>query len=130
MTARHPHEVLLDKAKEEFAGIFETTAQGFYIYMDDPHWVCNERLATMLGYASAAELHGAASGSEFLDVAVVPESQDRVVEAYTDSVESKRASSVPVTWKKKDGGTLDTETIFVPISFRGTDLTIHFVTAI
>jgi PAS domain-containing protein len=129
MTAKHTHEALLEEVTREYADIFETTAQGFYIYLDDPHWVCNDRLATMLGYASPAELHSAANALEFLDVAVAQESQDRVVEAYTDSVDSKRASSIPVTWKKKGGGTLDTQTIFVPISFRGTALTIHFVTA-
>ena len=130
MTAAHPHEVLLDQIEEEFSGIFRDTTQGVYIYMDDSHWICNDRLAAMLGYASAAELHSAATASPFLDVAVAAESQQRVVSAYTDSVNSKAASSIPVTWKKKGGGTLNTETIFVPISYQGTALTIHFVAPI
>jgi len=130
MTAEHSHEVLLDQVEDEFSGIFRDTTQGVYIYLDDSHWACNERLAIMLGYASAAELHSEATASPFLDVAVADESQERVVDAYMDSVDNKAASSIPVVWKKKGGGTVSTETIFVPISVQGTALTIHFVTAV
>lgn len=126
-TAGHPHEELLDQIKEEFSDLFQQTSQGVYIYMDDPHWICNDRLATMLGYASAAELHNLATASPFLDVTVPAESQERVIKAYMNSVNNKTASSIPVTWKKKGGATLKTETIFVPISYKGTALTIHFV---
>jgi hypothetical protein len=119
---------LLDQIKEEFSGILQNTSQGVYIYMDDPHWICNERLAIMLGYASAAEFHSLATASPFLNVALPADSQERVVQAYMNSVNNKVASSIPVTWKKKGGATLKTQTIFVPISYRGTALTIHFVT--
>jgi len=129
-TAGHPHEVLLDQIKEKFSAIFQHTSQGVYIYMDDPHWICNDRLATMLGYASAAELHTLATASPFLDVTVPADSQERVVKAYMNSVNGKVASSIPVTWKKKGGAILNTETIFVPISYKGKALTIHFVTPI
>jgi PAS domain-containing protein len=129
-TDRHPHEVLLDQIKEEFSDIFRNTSQGVYIYMDDPHWICNDRFATMLGYASAAELHALATASPFLDIAIPAEDQERVVNAYMKSVNNKSASSIAVTWKKKGGATLKTETIFVPISYQGTALTIHFVTPI
>ena len=98
--------------------------------MDDPHWICNDRLATMLGYASAAELHSVATASPFLDVTVLAENQERVIKAYMNSVNNKAASAIPVTWKKKGGATLKTETIFVPISYQGTALTIHFVSPI
>ena len=127
-TGAHPHEVMLDQIKEEFADIFQHSNQGVYIYMDDPHWIRNDRLATMLGYASAAELHSLASASPFLDVTVAAESQERVVKAYMNSVNNKAASSITATWMKKGGGTVNTETIFVPISYGGTPLTIHFVT--
>jgi len=128
--AGHPHEVLLDQIKQEYSAIFQHTSQGVYIYMDDPHWICNDRLATMLGYGSAAELHTLATASPFLDVTVPADSQDRVVKAYMDSVDNKVATSIPVIWKKKGGAALNTETIFVPISYKGTALTIHFVTPI
>ena len=129
-TADHPHEVLLDQIKEEYSAIFQQTTQGVYVYMDDPHWICNDRLATMLGYASAAELHTLGTASPFLDVTVPADNQERVIEAYMNSVNNKVASSIPVTWKKKGGAALSTETIFVPISYGGTAVTIHFVTPI
>lgn len=128
--AGHPHDELLDQIKEEFPDILQHTSQGVYIPMDDPRWICNDRLATMIGCASAAEPHSLASASPFLDVTVAAESQERVVNAYMNSVNDKVASSIPVTWKKKGGATLNTETIFVPISYEGTALTIHFATPI
>ena len=127
-SAPHPHEEFLQEIQDEFADVLAQTSQGVYIYLDDPHWICNDRLATMLGYASADELRKASIGSPFLDTAVATESQQRVVDAYGSVVNAKVASSIPVTWKKKDGGTTKTQTIFAPISFKGTVLPIHFVT--
>jgi hypothetical protein len=126
--AAHPHDVLLQQVQQEFADIFAGTTQGIYIYLDDPHWIGNDRLATMLGYASAAELVKVSAGSALMDVLVAPESQQRVIDAYTGAAERKVASSAPVTWKKKAGGTVKSQTIFVPISFKGTVLVLHFVT--
>ena len=129
-SAPHQHEEFLQQIQDEFADVLAQTSQGVYIYLDDPHWICNDRLATMLGYASADELRKASSDSPFLDAAVATESQQRVVDAYRSVVNAKVASSIPVTWKKKDGGTMKTQTIFAPISFKGTVLPIHFVTPI
>ena len=126
----HPHEVLLKQIQEEFGEILSQGSQGVYIYQDDPHWICNDRLATMLGYSSATEFHRLATQSPFLDVAIAAESQERVVGAYMDSAKKKLASTAPVTWKKKGGGTINTQVIFVPISYMGNPLTIHFVTPI
>ncbi len=127
-TDQHPHEVLLQQIQQEFSGIFNQTSQGIYIYQDDPHWICNEKLAAMLGYASASELFKLTSGIPILEALVDPESQQRVEEGFTKAVNNNNASTVPVTWKKKGGKTIKTQTIFVPISFKGNLLTIHFVT--
>ena len=124
----HPHEVLLKQVQEEFGQILSQGNQGIYIYQDDPHWICNDRLATMLGYSSASEFHRLATQAPFLDVAIAGDSQGRVVDAYMNSSKNKVASTVPVTWKKKGGGTVNTQVIFVPISYMGNSLTIHFVT--
>ncbi len=129
-TALHPHEVFLQEIQDEFAEILTNSAQGIYMYLDDPHWICNDRLATMLDYSSAAELQEHASGSPFLDALVESDSQERVVAAYTKAVDHKVASSLPVTWKRKGGGTIKTQAIFAPISFKGTVLTLHFVTPV
>jgi hypothetical protein len=129
MTATpHPHEVLLQEIRQEFSEILAQSTQGIYIYQDDPHWICNERLASILGYASAGELLKLAGGSSILDAIVAPESHQQVVQAYLGAVERKVASSIPVTWRKKGGGTVNSQTTFVPFSFNGNVLSIHFVT--
>ncbi len=128
--APHPHEVLLQEIQEEFADILSQTSQGIYIYQDDPHWICNDKLAFLLGYASAGELLKLSSGSPILDAIVATESHEQVVQAYMSATERKVASSIPVTWKKKGGRVVKSQTIFVPISFKGNLLTIHFVTPI
>jgi hypothetical protein len=125
--AAHPHDVLLQQLNAELADVFSGSSQGIYVYLDDPHWICNDRLATMLGYASGDELHRAATGTPFLDVAIAPGSQQNVVDAYRRVVDAKVASNIKVTWKKKDGGTVNTQVIFAPISFKGNLLAIHFV---
>jgi PAS domain-containing protein len=126
--APHPHEVLLQQIRQEFSEILAQSSQGIYIYQDDPHWICNERLASILGYASADELLKLAGGSPILDAIVAPGSHQQVVQAYLGAVERKVASSIPVVWKKKDGGTVNSQTTFVPFSFKGNLLSIHFVT--
>jgi len=126
-TAAHPHEEILQQIREEFNEILGQTTQGVYFYLDDPHWICNERLASMLGYASAAELIKLASESSLLDALVTSDSRDEVVNTYMNTVEKKVAASTPVSWKTKSGGSIMTNVIFVPISFHGNFLTLHFV---
>jgi hypothetical protein len=128
--AAHPHAVLLEEVRKEFAGIFNQTNQGVYIYLDDSHWICNDRMATLLGYASSEELLKVATSSSLLDAIVATDSQQHVVEAYGKAVDGKAASSITVIWKKKAGGTLKTQTIFAPISFNGTALALHFIAPI
>ncbi len=125
----HPHEELLDQVRKEFADILGQSSQGIYIYLDDPHWICNDRLATMLGYGSATELLKASAASSFLDATVATDSQQRVVDTYMNAANKKLAAAIPVTWKTKNGGTFKSQVIFVPISYQGTGMSIHFVTA-
>jgi hypothetical protein len=124
----HPHEELLDQVRKEFAEILGQSSQGIYIYLDDPHWICNDQLATMLGYGSAKELKTSA-GSSFLDAAVASDSQELVVNTYMNGANKKLAAAIPVTWKTKSGGKFKSQVIFVPISYQGTGMSIHFVTA-
>ena len=128
--APHPHEVLLQEIRKEFADILSQTSQGIYIYQDDPHWTCNDKLASLLGYASANELLKLSAGSPILDAIVAPESHEQVVQAYMSATGQKVASIIPVTWKMKVGGKLKSQTIFVPFSYKGNLLTMHFVTPV
>jgi len=131
MTAvAHPQAVLLQRVQQEFADIFSQTGQGVYIYLDDAHWISNQRLAALLGYASAEELVNVASSSSFLEAVVAADSQQPVVDAYRNAVDTKNGSTISVTLKKKGGAVIRTQIIFVPISYRGTILALHFITPI
>ena len=129
-TAGHPHEELINHVKEDFAEILAQSPQGISIYLDDPHWTCNDKLATMLGYASADELLKVTAKSSFLDALVAEDSLQRVPETYFKAVNDKIGSVIPLTWKKKGGGTLKTQVIFVPISVHGNLMVVHFVTPV
>jgi PAS domain-containing protein len=125
--AQHPHEQLLQEVQKEFAQILEGSSQGIYVYLDDPHWICNQRMASLLGYASPAEVITVTAHSPLLDALVAPASHNTVVDAYMKAVNDKLASVVSVIWKKKDGATFRSQTVFVPFSFKGTAMTIHFI---
>ncbi|MBI3741072.1 MAG: PAS domain-containing protein [Chloroflexi bacterium] len=119
----HPHEEILNAIRDEYRDILNGSSQGIYIYLDDPHKLCNEKFAAMLGYKSAAEW--AASPQPLDDVAET--SMDALVSAFQNAMNNKAASLVSVTWKKKLGGTLKTNVIVVPIHFHGEMLALHFV---
>ncbi len=123
----HPQELLLNHLQNEFAEIFTQSSQGAYIYLDDPHWICNERLATLFGYASSHDLHAATASSTFLETLVAPESQQVVADTYWNTVNQKVGATARVTMKKKDGATLPMNVIFVPISYQGTVMALHFM---
>ncbi|HEX2697550.1 MAG TPA: hypothetical protein VHM28_07570 [Anaerolineales bacterium] len=127
-TNEHPHEELIRQVREDFSEILASSPQGISIYLDDPHWTCNDKLATMLGYKSADEMIKVAVESSFLDALVSEESLKRVPETYFKAVNEKIGSVIPVTWKKKGGGTLKTQVIFAPISVHGNMMVMHFVT--
>jgi len=127
-TAGHPHEELVRHVREDYAEILQSSPQGISIYLDDPHWTCNDKLASMLGYASADEVLKVAAKSSFLDALIAEESLQRVPETYFKAVNDKIGSAVPVTWKKKDGRPLKTQVIFAPISVHGNTMVIHFIT--
>ena len=129
-TEGHPHEELIHHVREDFAEILSQSPQGISIYLDDPHWTCNDKLATMLGYASADELLKFTAKSSFLDALVAEESKQRVPETYFKAINDKVASVIPLTWTKKGGGTLKTQVIFVPISVHGNTMVLHFVTPV
>jgi hypothetical protein len=129
-TAVHPHVALLNQLEKEYGDILASSPQGVYIYLDDPHWTANRKLAAMLGFASVSELVGFANESSFLDALVAPESAARVQQAYFGAVNDKAGSVAEITWKKKGGGTLKSRVIFVPISFQGNRMSLHFVSAI
>jgi len=62
-----------------------------------------------------------------LDPYVAEKSHDALQTAYWDSMKKMIGSTIPVTWKKKGGGTLDSTVILVPMAFQGHLFAVHFV---
>ena len=95
-----------------------------YLYLDDTHKACNSKFAALLGYKSPkewAEVKGA------LEPFVAEKSQETLSSTYWNAMNKMIASKIPVTWKKKNGGTVDTNVILVPMAYAGHLFAVHFV---
>jgi len=51
---KHLNEIIFG-VYEQLRVIFESSKQAIYIYLDDTHKVCNNKLSSMLGYKSPEE---------------------------------------------------------------------------
>lgn len=119
------HENLVAGISKQFAQIINTSKQGVYIYLDDTHKVCNEKFAKLLGYDSPKEW--AKLTASFPLTFVVESSQNTLVSAYKDAMEKCTGSINNISWKKKDGSTINTKVILVPVSFDNHLFALHFV---
>jgi hypothetical protein len=50
--------------------------------------------------------------------------------AYWNAANKMNASTIQITWKKKDNTTVDSTMILVPMTYEGHILSVHFVTNI
>ena len=110
---------------EEYKNIFEGSGQGIYVYLDDNHFVCNKKFASLLGYDSAKEIED--MKGDFLGSFVADGSKDSLASTYQKASEKFEGSSIKVSWKKKDGGSVETNCILVPISYEGHVLALHYI---
>lgn len=109
---------------EHFRPIMEGSPDGIYLWLDEAHKVCNERLADLFGYTveewSATE--------PFLENFVAEEDRKLYSWNYHNRV---AALAFPVTFRframRKNGSTFPAETDMIPISFRGHAVAYHFV---
>ena len=118
------HAELVSGLAEQMKQILESSEQAMYIYLDDTHKMCNKKMAKLLGYGTAKEW-AAVQGA--LDPFVATESQETLASAYWKAMEKFAASSAKVTWKKKTGGSVETNVIIVPMAYSGHLLAVHFV---
>ena len=63
----------------------------------------------------------------FPTVFVDNKSQQTLVTAYQKAMEEMTAATIKVTWKKKSGGTIDTNVILVPVSYQNHTFALHFI---
>lgn len=120
------HEELVKGLYEQMKPILDVSEQPIFIYLDDNHKACNSKLASMLGFKSPQEW---AEKQGFLEVYVAEKSRETLATAYWASVQKMNASTIQLTWIKKDGSSIDSTMILVPMFFQGHMFSVHFVTS-
>jgi PAS domain S-box-containing protein len=121
------HEQLINNLREAFKNILEKSEQSIYIYINDLDKICNERFAKLLGYASSEEWEMVEEN--FPTVFVEEGSQHRLITAYRNAMENYVGSAFEVSWRKKDGGSVKSDVILVPIPFEEHIVALHYVSA-
>jgi len=116
-------EVMRELA-EQFRPVFEGSPDGVYLWLDEAHKTCNERLAEMFGFT----VEEWSAAQPFLENFVAKEDRKVFSWNYHNRV---AALAFPVTFRfrglRKDGSTFPAETDMIPISFRGRAVAYHFV---
>ena len=112
------HEEWLATIETQLAPIYDNSQEGVYVYLDDRHKICNERLAKMWGYPSAAEW---AAAPDFLETFVASQ-PDRVQVSTTYHQHVHReltAYKLRYTVRRKDGRKITVESQTVPLALDG-----------
>ena len=52
-----PHGEATRQLAEHLAPVFESSPDGVYIWLDEEHWMCNQRFAEIFGYEGPGELN-------------------------------------------------------------------------
>lgn len=118
------HEELVKGLYDQMKPVLDGSEQPIFIYLDDNHKACNSRFASMLGFKSPKEW---AEKSGFLEVYVAEKSRETLSSAYWDAVKKMAVSTIQPTWMKKDGATIDSTMILVPMFFQVHLFAVHFV---
>ncbi len=118
------HEDVIPQLAEHLRPIFEASPDGVYIWLDETHWTCNERLAAMFGY-EVQELEGSPG---FLQRLVHEDDQGLVSWNYWNRVQEL---AFPTTLRfrgiRKDGSVFQAETEMIPLTYGGHTVAYHFV---
>ena len=127
MSAVQPvaHDVATKELAEHLAPIFDSSPDGVYIWLDEQHWVCNERFAHLFGYEGADELRD----TPYLLQRIVHEDDQQLFSwLYWNRVQAR---AFPVTMRfrgvRKDGTIVDAESDMIPLTFGGHTFAYHFV---
>ena len=112
------HEEWLATIATQLAPIFDNSKEGVYVYLDDQHKICNQRLATMWGYAAPAEW---AAAPDFLTSFVAtPAGREQVSTNYHRHVHQElTAFRQRFAVRTKSGAEIACEVDTVPYAFDG-----------
>lgn len=125
-TEEEHHVELVKGLYEQMKPILDKSEQPIFIYLDDNHKACNQKFAAMLGFKAPEEW---AQKQGFLEVYVTEKSRETLATAYWNAMQKMVASTIPMTWMKKDVAAIDSTMILVPMVFEGHMFSVHFVTS-
>jgi PAS domain S-box-containing protein len=118
------HEQILREMADQFGPLFDRSPVGVYLYVDDIHKICNERMARMHGM-TVEEWQNTPT---FLNDFIVPDDREMYAGNYHQHVAGLKH---PVTFRfrglRKDGSTFAAETDMIPLCWRGHAVAYHFV---
>ena len=118
------HTEVLNAVAEQFRPVFEASPDGVYLWLDESHKACNERMAALHGMT----VEEWCAAEPFLESFVAEEDREHYAWNYHHRV---RALAFPTTFRfraqRKDGTTFAAETEMIPISYQGHAIAYHFV---
>lgn len=123
MAVHAHHEDLIEGIYKQFKPVLDKTPQAAYIYLDDAHKACNQKMADLVGMGTPKEW--AAAEAPLSDV--VEEDQPAVIQAYTAASEKMTAGHLHVRVKNaKNSKVSQTDMVIVPLAFDGHIMTMQF----
>ena len=124
MAEEHEHVKILRELSEQFQPLFQRCPEGVYLYIDEVHKICNERLAKMFGL-TVAEWEGMEG---FVNKHAAEGDVEKFVTNYHEHIHQKLT---PTRFRfkgvRKDGSTFNGETDMIPFPWRGEMLAFQFV---
>jgi PAS domain S-box-containing protein len=120
----HEHVKMLREMKAHFGLLFDKSPDGIYIYIDDVHKMCNERMAKLHG-TTIDEWERCES---IVDTYVQPDDRNVVVNHYLQTIQGFGS---PVRFqyraRRQNGSTFKVELDMIPITWAGNAVALHFV---
>ena len=119
------HDIATKELAEHLRPVFESSPDGVYVWLDEEHWICNERFASLFGYGSPAELN---DSPRLLQRIVDEDDQQLFSWHYWNRVQPLAfPASFRFRGKRKDGTTCLAETDMIPLAYGGHTFAYHFV---
>ena len=115
------HDGCIPELAEHLRPVFEASPDGVYVWLDETHSACNERLASLFGLT----VEEWANTPGFLQHFVHEDDREMV------SWNRVQELAYPVTFRfraiRKDGSSFLAETDMIPLSYGGHTVAYHFV---
>jgi len=118
------HKRAVQDLARQYRLVMNRSAEGVYVYLDDEHKACNEKLARLFGYSKAEWERK----SPFLDNFVAPESRDDVSDGYWRFIRKARVPrNLEFEGLRRDGSRFMAHLMEFPVSYKGRLFSIGFV---